>query len=150
MILEPAPQIVQPFSRITGMPEYFGSIPILYGSITRTWWLPSDHRPVLELGGEITVVCPHCTALRNSTGHRRKKPVVNIHGWDMRDGIGVISHRIAHSGCHHMAILRKWPLGPCCDTYYVSLDPRVDHPTRPGQCEVERPMPASMMRGASR
>lgn len=148
MIVDPAPQNVQRFARITGRPEYFEGVPVRYGIISRTWWFPHDTRLVLELGATITVVCPHCTTMRNATGHRRKKPVSNIHEWNMADGVGVISYRIAHSGCHHAAIFRKWPLGPCCDAYYVSLDPRVDHPTRPGQCEVERPLPASRMRGA--
>lgn len=141
-------RLAQPLPMIVGMPEYFEGVPILYGTINSTWWVPHDTRPVQELGAQIAVTCPFCTALRNATGHRRKLPVRNLHGWDMRHGLGVISHREAHSGCHHMAIFRKWPLGPCCDGYYVSLDPRVDHPTRPGECEIERPMPASRIRGA--
>ena len=142
-------RLAQRIPMIVGMPEYFDGVPIRYGRILSTWWEPSRDGTVLRLGGHIEVSCPYCTAARIAVDRRYRRPVVNLHGWNMRHGVGVISHRWAHSGCSAGGWDRRWPLGPCADGYYISLDPNADHSTMPGECEVERPMPVSRMRGAS-
>ena len=141
-------RVAPPLPMIAGMPEYFEGVPILYGRIVSTWWEANRDRTAMRCGGLIKVICPHCTAARIAIDRRYKRPVENYHGWDMCHGVGVISHRAAHGGCSIYGWDRRWPLGPCADGYYISLDPNADHSTMPGECEVERPMPASRMRGA--
>ena len=98
-------------------------LPILRGVIISTWWAPDREQPDRDyLASQIKIRCPHC--------RRRGKPDHHLHGWNLANGIEVLSHRAAH--CHD----DNSPLQR--DGYYIAIDPMGSHVVTPGQA-VYRP-----------